>query len=139
MKILLALCTAALWATIVTASSPPATPEAAAESAAQEWLSLIDAGNYASSWSAASSLFRQKISEPQWQSAAAGARAPLGALKTRTLQSATPKASLPGAPEGQYVVIKYASSFEHKASAVETVTPVLDTDGKWHVSGYYIK
>jgi len=42
-------------------------------------------------------------------------------------------------PDGEYVVIQYDSSFEHKQSAVETVTPMLDKDGKWRVSGYYIK
>ena len=47
--------------------------------------------------------------------------------------------ALPGAPDGEYVVIQYESSFEHKQSAIETVTPMLDTDGKWRVSGYFIK
>jgi len=63
----------------------------------------------------------------------------LGALKSRTLRSAALKSALPGAPDGQYVVIQFDSSFEHKASAVETVTAMLDTDGQWHVSGYYIR
>ena len=31
------------------------------------------------------------------------------------------------------------AAFENKASAVETVTPMLDTDGIWRISGYYIK
>lgn len=88
----------------------------------------------AQSWSSAASLFREKVSESQWQSAAASARAPLGALKTRTLLSATPKSALPGAPDGRYVVIQFASSFEHQASAIETVTPMMDAEGKWHVA-----
>ncbi|MGB7602254.1 MAG: DUF4019 domain-containing protein [Candidatus Sulfotelmatobacter sp.] len=33
----------------------------------------------------------------------------------------------------------YDSGFKHKQSAVETITPMLDKDGKWRVSGYYIK
>jgi hypothetical protein len=45
---------------------------------------------------------------------------------------------LPGAPDGEYVVIQFESSFEKKKSAVETVTPMLEKDGKWRVSGYYI-
>lgn len=49
------------------------------------------------------------------------------------------KTSLPGAPDGEYVVIEFESSFEHKKSAIETVTPMNDKDGKWRVSGYYIK
>ncbi len=139
MKIAVAICAITLWSATVPAATPSATPEAAAESAALAWLGLIDAGNYAQSWSSASFLFRQKVSESQWQSAAASARAPFGALKSRTLQSATPKSALAGAPDGQYVVIQFASSFEHKANAIETVTPMMDADGKWHVSGYYIK
>jgi Protein of unknown function (DUF4019) len=139
MKIAIVICAITLWAATVPAATPAATPEAAAQSAALAWLGLIDAGNYAQSWSSASSLFRQKVSELQWQSAAAGARAPFGALKSRTLLSVSLKSALPGAPDGQYVVIQFASSFEHKAHAVETVTPMLDTDGKWRVSGYYIK
>ena len=42
-------------------------------------------------------------------------------------------------PDGQYVVIQFTSSFENKKSAIETITPMLDPDGQWRVSGYYIK
>jgi len=35
--------------------------------------------------------------------------------------------------------LKTAVSFENKKSAVETITPMLDKDKKWRVSGYYIK
>jgi len=28
---------------------------------------------------------------------------------------------------------------ENKTSTVETITPMLDKDGQWRVSGYYIK
>lgn len=66
-------------------------------------------------------------------------RVPLGKVQSRKLKSATYTKTLPGAPDGQYVVLQYESSFEHKQSAVETVTPMLDNDGKWRVSGYFIK
>jgi hypothetical protein len=137
MKLAVAICAITLLA--ITARAGIETPEAGAQSAALAWLSLVDAGNYAQSWSSASSVFRQKVSESQWQAAVASARGPLGALKTRTVQSATPQSALPGAPNGRYVVIQFASSFENKASAIETVTPMMDADGKWHVSGYYIR
>ncbi len=67
------------------------------------------------------------------------ARKPLGALKSREVKSKQYQTSLPGAPDGQYVVIQFTTSMENKNSAVETVTPMLDKDGKWKVSGYYIK
>jgi len=91
MKIAVAICAITLWAGTVAAATPTATSEvASAESAARAWLGLVDAGNYAKSWGSASSLFRQKVSASQWESAAASARAPFGAFKSRTLQSATP-------------------------------------------------
>jgi hypothetical protein len=46
---------------------------------------------------------------------------------------------LPGAPDGEYVVIQYETSFEKKAFAIETVTPSFEKDGIWRVSGYYIE
>ena len=36
-------------------------------------------------------------------------------------------------------VIKYDTSFEHKEPATEMITPMLEKDGKWRVSGYYIR
>jgi hypothetical protein len=36
-------------------------------------------------------------------------------------------------------IIQYDAQFEHKDSAIETVTPLLETDGSWKVSGYFIK
>ncbi|NOX96543.1 MAG: DUF4019 domain-containing protein, partial [Nitrospirae bacterium] len=66
-------------------------------------------------------------------------RKPLGKNISRELKSKRYRTSLPGAPDGKYVVIQFKSSFENKKSALETVTPMLDKDGKWRVSGYYIK
>jgi hypothetical protein len=114
-------------------------PETAAESAALAWLGLVDAGKYAASWDAASTSFRQHVSQAQWKAAAANARGSFGTLKSRKLQSAAFTRSVPGAPDGEYVIVTFASSFENKASAIETITPVLDTDGSWRVSGYYIR
>ena len=66
-------------------------------------------------------------------------RKPLGQNLSREVNFKKYTTSLPGAPDGEYVVIQFTTSFSHKKSAVETVTPMLDTDGKWRVSGYYIK
>jgi hypothetical protein len=49
------------------------------------------------------------------------------------------KRALPGAPDGEYVVIRYDTQFEHKAHAVETVVPMRERDGSWKVSGYFVK
>jgi len=46
---------------------------------------------------------------------------------------------LPNVPKGEYVVIQYKTSFAGTAPMIETITPMLDKDGKWHVSGYFLK
>jgi hypothetical protein len=114
-------------------------PEEVAKQAAESWLVLMDAGKYGDSWSQAAQIFKSQIKKGQWESAARAARGPLGALKSRTLKSVSHRTSLPGAPDGEYVVIQYESSFEYKQSDVETVTPTLDKDGTWRVSGYQIR
>ena len=114
-------------------------PEQLAQQSSDAWLVSIDSGKYADSWQEASSLFRAHVSKEQWQSMVGSVRDPLGKMLSRKLKSATSTKTLPGAPDGEYVVIQYESTFEHKQSAIETVTPMLDKDGKWRVSGYFIK
>jgi hypothetical protein len=107
--------------------------------AANAWLALVDAGKYDDSWTSAASLFKNAVTKAQWTAQAKAARQPLGALESRKVSTRTTATSLPGAPDGHYVVIQYQSVFANKKTAVETVTPMLEPDGTWHVSGYFIK
>ncbi|MGD9350150.1 MAG: DUF4019 domain-containing protein [Desulfobacterales bacterium] len=113
--------------------------ETAAVAAATAWLTLIDNGKYDDSWETAASYFKGAITKEYWQQTLTTVRKPLGKLVSRKIGSKTYAQSLPGAPDGEYVVIQFKTSFENKKSAVETVTPMLDDDGIWRVSGYYIK
>jgi hypothetical protein len=113
--------------------------EKAATAAAPAWLSQIDAGSYTNSWRDASAYFKGAVSEKGWQDALAGARKPLGKLLSRKLTKAQSATSLPGAPDGNYVVMQFDSSFANKKNAVETVTFMQEKDGKWKAAGYYIK
>ncbi len=103
------------------------------------WLSLVDAGNYFESWNQTAVFFKIAVTKEQWQNSMKGFRAPLGKVVARKLISTQYTQSLPGAPDGDYVVIQYETEFEEKKSAIGTVTPMLDKYGKWRVSGYYIK
>ena len=121
----------------------PAFADEAAEIRALEasdmWLKLSDSGRYSESWETAAELFRNAISKEQWSQSLNGVRKPLGKVLKRSVKSKQYATSLPGAPDGEYVVIQYETSFEKKKSSIETVTPMLEKDGKWRVSGYYIK
>lgn len=110
-----------------------------AKSAASDWLALTDAGSYGASWDKAAPAFQMAINKPGWERALRNVRMPLGAVKTRRLTKAEFTHSLPGAPDGDYFVLQFATQFENKAAAVETVTPMKGPDGNWRVSGYFIK
>jgi hypothetical protein len=106
---------------------------------AESWLALVDDGKYEGSWKATSSYFRNVVTKEQWIKSMNAYRKPLGKIMTRKVESRQYTTSLPGAPDGEYVVIQCKTSFTNKKSAIETITPMKDKDGKWRVSGYYIK
>jgi Protein of unknown function (DUF4019) len=114
-------------------------PEDAAQAAAESWLKLVDAGDYDASWEQAARLFKGSVTKPHWKEAIGGARGPIGRLVSRKLKSREYTERLPGAPDGKYVVVQFDTVFEKKAAAVETITPMLDPDGTWRVSGYFIR
>lgn len=128
-----------LFFSVVPAVAKTSEKEKAAAAAAERWLQMVDSEKYAESWKEAADLFKNAIHQEQWQQSLQAVRKPLGKLVTRKVKTKTYKTSLPGAPDGEYVVIEFETSFEHKKSAIETVTPMMDKDGKWRVSGYYIK
>lgn len=113
--------------------------ETEAQVAARDWLELIDRGDASESYERAASLFKSAVSPGQWQSSLAAAQAPLGKPLSRSLKSSRYAEELPGAPDGEYYVIEYDTAFERKRSGTETVVPMLDGDGVWRVSGYFVR
>ena len=99
----------------------------------------MDRGDYAKSWENAAEYFRNAVTKQQWKLSLTAVRQPLREVVSRKLKSTQYATSLPGAPDGEYVVIQFETSFTNKKTSIETITPMLDKDGKWRVSGYYIK
>jgi uncharacterized protein DUF4019 len=131
-------------AAIVLALSIPAAASAAdmdtqnATDAAKSWLALVDADNYVQSWNLASAFFRTHVTEAQWQSAAKAARDPMGPVLARNIASVDFTSTLPGAPDGRYVVVKFDTKFANKAAAIETTAMAMD-GGSWKAAGYYVR
>ena len=113
--------------------------EKAASGAASAWLEQIDAEKYAFSWQDASTYFRGAVTEKGWTDALNGTRKPLGKLRSRKLIKTQSASSLPGAPDGNYVVMRFDTSFSNKKGAVETVTFMREKGGQWKAAGYYIQ
>lgn len=117
----------------------PGAAVAAATDSATRWLAIADAGKGGESWDAMAPAARSMVTESAWTGGLASTRAPLGAVKSRKLQSASFTHALPGAPAGDYVVIQYATDFANKPQSVETVVPMRLPDGSWKVSGYFVR
>ncbi len=106
---------------------------------AELWIVGIDAGKYSQSWKDAAKFFQTAITESGWVSALEGTRKPLGAVKSRAIRDMKKATALPGAPDGEYLIIQFDTSFGAKENAVETVTFMLEKDGSWRAGGYFIR
>lgn len=132
------LLSAAILFATVNITPALASPADDAKASAIEWLSLIDHQQYAQSWTEASAVFRGHITQENWASSIKSALEPLGALVSREITGVTMSKALPGAPDGNYAVIRAKTVFKNKAQALETVTLELE-DGKWKTAGYFVR
>ncbi|MDO6602529.1 DUF4019 domain-containing protein [Arenibacter palladensis] len=105
---------------------------------AKGWLGLIYVQDYSQSWDNAASLFQRAVTKEQWTQQLSGIVPPLGEVISRDVISSEYHTTLPGAPDGEYIVIQFKTSFENKNESIETVTQMKDGD-QWKVSGYFIK
>lgn len=105
---------------------------------AKGWLGLIYEQDYSQSWDNAASLFQKAVTKEQWTQQLSGIVPPLGKVISRDVISSEYHTTLPGAPDGEYIVIQFKTSFENKNESIETVTQMKDGD-QWKISGYFIK
>lgn len=128
---------------LVSAGAPAAqsteASEAAAQQAADAWLKVIDAGNLGKAWDQASTMFRTVVPRRDFEKKMKAARAPLGKFVFRKLSGKRLTHELPGGPGGTYVILEYGAQFQKKERAVETVTMMLDTGGKFRGAGYDVR
>jgi hypothetical protein len=104
-----------------------------------EWLALIDAGRYGAAYEEAAESFRKGIEKVKWEVAAQNARAASGPLVNRRMRTATFTRTLPGAPDGEYVIVQFDSRFDRQPLVTEMVTSEREKDGRWRVAGYWIR
>ncbi len=106
---------------------------------AKNWLEITDKGEYAKSWDTASNSFKNAITSDRLEQSLSAVRKPLGRLISREMIAQQHHSSLPGVPDGSYFVIQFATKFQNKENAIETVTMKKEKDGTWKSAGYFIK
>jgi hypothetical protein len=134
--LLLACCLSAIGVGSALAQDPRAT---LAQKEARSWLELTDRSDALASWSAAGKQFQRAITADKWADSLKQVRPPLGALIERTMLSTQFTTSFPGAPDGDYALLVFRSSFAKKIDSHETLTLEHEADGAWRVIGYLIR
>ena len=128
---------------LVSALSVPAWAQAPKQQGIKEvalnWLVLVDNEQYEDSYKETASHFQAQLTLGQWIGSLKRVRTTMGKVASRKFLSSTYMTELPNAPKGEYVVVLFQSVLEDGRKAVETVTPMRDTDQQWRVSGYYIQ
>jgi hypothetical protein len=108
------------------------------EGMARGWLPIVDAQGWDASWIGTGDLLRSQVSQAQWTSRIQALRQPLGPVVSRVLRGVTRATSMPGLPDSQYEIVRFATRFENKPDAVETVVMAHESSG-WRVEGYAVK
>lgn len=121
---------------IVTLTTAKGQSEGDVSGDAQKWLSLVDDQKYEESWNEASLMFRNEVTQEQWIGALKKSREPLGALVSRTRTRIQFTRSLRGAPDADYAILHFQTSFSNK-DATERVTLVKE-DRTWRLAAYGI-
>lgn len=112
--------------------------KAAALKSALSWLELADEDKFSKTYDATAALFQKNVTKEDWKKSLEGVRSPLGKVVSREVAAQRYLTQMPGAPDGEYVVLQFRTEFENKKEAMETVTPIKE-NGEWKVSGYFIK
>ncbi len=107
--------------------------DVAAESAARDWLALVDAGDWEGSWNGTARSFRDLNTPALWSETAQGVHGQLGAALSRVLEA---QEDVPAPPNG-YRLVKFRTQFANRADVVETLSLVRE-DGEWKIAGIYI-
>jgi serine/threonine protein kinase len=126
-------------------SAPPVPAEPgnkdrnAQQSAVRAWLETVDAGKYAEAWNLVSTLTRTLESESEWTTKLRAVREPLGQPTRREWIQTKSTGNLEGLPKGIYLIYTFNTNFAGKSGLKETLTLILQDDGRHRIIGYSIQ
>ena len=133
MRLLLTVTLAGFAAAMMMIAGPA---EDEASASGKKWLTLLDEQKYEESWKQAGTTFRDQVKQGDWVASLKRFREPLGSLVSRAPARVDFTKSLRGAPDGDYAIIHFTTSFTNK-SVTERLTLMKEGE-KWQVAAYAI-
>jgi Protein of unknown function (DUF4019) len=107
--------------------------------ASEKWLAVLDAGKFGPAWDTSSAYLKSVVTRKNWIQEIGAARKPLGKFDHRKAEKFARTHSFPGAPEGDYAIVEFDSTFANGKKATEHIVWTLETGDVWRVSGYFIR
>ncbi len=107
--------------------------------AGMKWLALVDSGKAGAAWDLASKQLQSAVTRDKFVAAIRDARKPLGNVEGRTAERFARAHELPGAPEGDYVIIEYKARFAKGRELREQLVWAIEDGEIWRVAGYYYR
>ena len=114
-------------------------PETAAQSAAESWLALVDAGKSVESWQALAAPAHQAIGEWRWNIGFNLSQRKFGSFNTRKLRSARFSTRSPSGRPGEFVFLEFESISAKRGAVVEKLAMIHEADGRWRVVTYAVE
>jgi len=107
------------------------------KASADQWIALIDAGDYSKAYDGLSELTKKELPRAQFVESTEQLRKYVGKLQMRKFKNVEFATNPAGPPEGEYSAVQYETSFENRP-VTEAVAFRLE-DGKWGVIGYFMR
>ncbi len=98
--------------------------------AIDDWLALIDNGDFSRSWDTAAKRFQKAITKEQWVERVEAARPLADKVNSRKLRTTLRL--------GPWLIVKFDMASARLKAAVETVTFLREGDGQWRALRYLV-
>jgi Protein of unknown function (DUF4019) len=121
----------------ITPATPRVPPEPATVFAA-DFLSLLDAGDYAKAYYSLNDNLKNQTDQIGFVQGMKQHRDRRGKLLDRRVFNMNDMQNPPGSPPGQYSQVVYQSNFEKSSQTTETLVLVLTANNTWKVFDYHL-
>jgi hypothetical protein len=116
--------------------APP--PVETARSAAEEWLAVLDSGNFPAAYAAMSEAARIRFGRNEMVGAFSRAREHLGPAQSRSFDRSSSMTDPPGSPKGDYQMYGFKTKFANVATPLYESVQLYGENGRWKPVGIFV-
>jgi hypothetical protein len=120
------------------APDAPPPPVANARSAAEQWLAVLDSGNFPAAYEAMSEAARLRYGRNEMIEAFTRARAHLGPAQSRVFDRSSSLTDPPGSPKGHYQMYGFKTKFANVTMPLYESVQLYGDDGQWKPVGIFV-